>query len=262
MTIFLDSRRVLWWMAGAICCLVAAHIGIQALAFHLVDTDFLGIEEFFDLDAEANLPTFYEALAMLLAAAILLSIARLEQADPGSYRYWSGLAIVFVALAIDEAAAVHEIVSNVWDMFFVTSGFFYYSWVIPYAAALIVLFLLYARFLFRLPARVRALILAAGAIFALGALGLEAVSARHDQLSGGDYDLTATILAIAEEALEMTGIALFIYALLAYVEQRHGGLEIAIGNAVEIKKDAPFSPMRKEVRRREKGTFEKKRVAC
>jgi hypothetical protein len=67
-----------------------------------------------------------------------------------------------------------------------------------------------------LPARTRRLFLAAGAIFVAGAIGVEAVSGMQASLHG-EQNLTYHLVITVEELLEMTGIVIFIYALLDYI---------------------------------------------
>ncbi len=216
------------WLAAIAFLLVVAHTATRLLGSPLDDDYLLGAGPFFDLDAEANLPTFYATLTLLLAAAVLAGLASCEADD--RRRYWAGLAVIFALLALDEATQLHELVGGLIESRIQTTGFFYYSWIVPYAGLLAVLAVLYSRFLLRLPALTRALIVIAGATYALGVIGLEALAARHDELYGQD-NRTFTVLATVEEMLEMAGVALFIYALLAYAERRHGGLEISIGRA-------------------------------
>ncbi len=228
MIIDLHSRTVLRILAATICCLVACHVAIQALVFALDDDYLHGIGMLFDLDEEANLPTLFAVLTVLLAAAITASIARFETVESSRRPYWSGLAIIFLVMAVDEAASLHEIVGNLIDTRFVSSGYFFYSWIIPYFVLLVVLFVLYLRFFLHLPLKLRVMMIAAGLIFALGALGLESLAAHHDELYGQD-DPTYIAMATLEEVFEMIGMTMFIYALLSYVELEHGRLRITIG---------------------------------
>ncbi len=229
MKIRLESKNVLRWLVAIAACLVAAHVATRLLGSPHDDDYLLGVGPLFDLDAEANLPTLYSTLTLLLAAAILAGLASLERDDRSRRPYWLGLAAVFCLLAADEATQLHELVGGLIESRVRTTGFFYYSWIVPYAALLIGLAVLYGRFLLRrLPPSTRWLIVVAGLTYATGVLGLEALAARHDELYGQD-NRTFTLLATIEEILEMGGIAVFVYALLAYAERRHGGLEITIG---------------------------------
>ncbi len=227
MTLRLRSTRVLRWQGLVIVCLVAAYVVTQ-LAGYERDGYLLGVVPLFDLDEEANLPTLYSTLTQLLAAAILAGLASLEGAGGSRRPYWLGLSAIFCLLAVDEAAQLHELVGGLIESRIRTTGYFFYSWIVPYFGLLVVLAMLYGRFLFRLPAATRVLILAAGLTFAVGVIGIEAAAARHDELYGQET-WTYTGLAMIEEILEMGGVAIFTYALLAYAEREHGGLEITVG---------------------------------
>lgn len=227
MKVTLESVRVARWLAAIAACLVVAHVVTRLLGSPHDDNYLAGIGPFFDLDDEANLPTFYSTLTLLLAAAILAGLGSLEK-DRTRHPYWLGLAAIFAVLAADEATQLHELVGGLIETQITTTGFFYYSWIVPYGGLLLGLFLVYGRFLLRLPLKTCLLIVAAGLAYAVGVLGLEAIAARHDELYGQD-NRTFTALATLEEMLEMGGILLFIYALLAYAEDEHGGLEFSIG---------------------------------
>ena len=230
MTIVLESARVARWLAASVAVLVAAHVATRFLGHLLYNFYMAGIGPLFDLDEEANLPTLYSTLTLLLAAAILAGLASCEASDRFRRRHWLGLAVLFVLLAADEAAQLHELVGTLLESRIKTSGYLFYVWIVPYAGLAAGVFLLYGRFLLRLPVRTRTLIVAAGSIYAAGVICLEAVAARHDELYGqGNW--TFGTLATLEEIFEMGGVALFIYALLAYAERQHGGLAISIGRS-------------------------------
>ncbi len=230
MTVVLGSARVVRWLAVIAACLVAAHVATRLMGYRLDDYYMVGLGPLFDLDEEANLPALYSTLTLLLAAAILAGIASCERSDRSRRRRWLGLAAIFVLLAVDEAAQLHELVGSLIKSRITTSGYLYYVWIVPYAGLAAGLFLLYGRFLLRLRPATRALIVAAGLIYAGGVIMLEAVAARHDQLHG-QGNLTFGALATVEEILEMGGVALFIYALLAYAEHEHGGLRVSLGGS-------------------------------
>jgi hypothetical protein len=139
-----------------------------------------------------------------------------KAAHDADARYWAGLAVVFLFLSLDESASFHELTIMPLRQRLGAGGFLYSTWIVPAAAFVAVLGLVYLRFLARLPARTRWLIAASAVVYLSGTLGLEAVSGRHEDLHGF-RNLTYAMLVTAEETLEMLGIVLFIHALLTYV---------------------------------------------
>ena len=68
-----------------------------------------------------------------------------------------------------------------------------------------------------------------GAIFVLGAIGFEMLSGWQAEVSGKRTYLYM-IFYTCEEALEMTGIAIFIYALLSHIVNEMGYRRIVISS--------------------------------
>src|ERR671910_600982 len=105
------------------------------------------------------------------------------------------------------------------------------------AVVVIIVLLAYLRFLANLPQTTRRLFLFAGALFVLGALGIEMLTAQVVSSSGGianwivsssggivDRGSASAIPTIlkglqtsVEEMFEMLGLSAFVYALLAYI---------------------------------------------
>ena len=67
---------------------------------------------FFDLDMEQNLPTFYQSFKLLFESMLLFSIYLLISVDKkcsrGVKSFWLILVFIFSYLCIDEAAQIHE----------------------------------------------------------------------------------------------------------------------------------------------------------
>ena len=175
----------------------------------------------FDLDNENNAPSLFSALQLLLAAILLESIAAGKRLRQAPLRwYWTALAIGFLVLAIDEGVALHERVG--WPLarwlrrhgvlMPIAPGF---TWIIPGVAGAVAAGLVLRGFLTRLPVRISRHFLIAGAMFAAGALGVEAIEGRWFALHGDD-NYTFVLLVVLEESLEMTGVLLFIRALFRY----------------------------------------------
>ena len=172
---------------------------------------------FFSVASEGKLPTFYSGVTLLAAAVLLGLIAAHARSRSGFHLHWAGLGVIFALMAMDEMVAIHELSSGVLRSYLgITGGPLYHAWVIPAIAFLVFLALAYFRFLAALPARSRALFVAAGAIYVAGALGLEMAGSAYTAAYG--QDLAYGVLSTVEEVLEMSGIVVFLYGLMDHLE--------------------------------------------
>lgn len=187
----------------------------------------LGLVPLFDFGAEKNIPTLYSSLALLVSSTLLFLIALSHRRNGASYRYWFGLAFIFLFLSIDETATLHERLIKPVRALLNTSGLLYFAWVIPYGAVLIVFILTYSRFLMRLPAKTRILFCIAGTTFVTGAIGFELLGGRHYEIHGKSNTAYA-LFQTAEEFLEMLGVVIFIYSLLNYIVNQFGSLTLTL----------------------------------
>lgn len=174
----------------------------------------------FSLSWEANLPTWYSTALLLACAATLAFIGRADV--PGQTGYWRLLAAVFLYLSIDEAVGLHEQLNGLVEL----GGPFYFSWIIPAGAVVLVLGLAYLRFLGRLPADTRRRFVLAGALYLAGALLMEIPLGLWTE-AHGDADLGYALIDFVEETLEMIGATLFLLALVRHAAS-HGptGLQL------------------------------------
>jgi hypothetical protein len=127
------------------------------------------------------------------------------------------LGIIFLFLAVDETISVHERLIVPIRTALDTSGVLYFAWVIPYGIALAIFLIPTIKNLFTLPKRIRLMFVAAGTIYISGAIGMELIGGRHYELYGPKNHLYFLITSI-EEILEMSGIVIFIHALLTYIK--------------------------------------------
>ena len=188
------------------------------------------LEEFLiavDLDAEANLPTWYASVTLLGCALMLGAIARrARRAGERFSGHWAWLSGLFVCLSIDEIAQLHEHLGRLQSVWH-THGLFYFAWVIPGAAFVALVGLAYARFLAHLPPAMRARFVIAAIVYLVGVLGVEAISGWRAERMGMN-NMTHSLIATIEEVLEMSGVALFIDALFRHLSGGRDVLEIAI----------------------------------
>ena len=174
---------------------------------------------FFDLNRERNLPTWYQGLTLLLCAVLLWSIAGVRKRAAAPYvAYWRGLALIFVYLFCDEVFKWHERTVEPLRRWLDLGGFFLYAWVVPAALLVVLVGLLYIRFLLHLPKPTRRLFILAGALYVAGAMGMEMIGGKiHSQ--GGYGTMRYAAIATIEEVLEMTAVIVFVYALLTYANE-------------------------------------------
>ena len=132
------------------------------------------------------------------------------------WRHWVGLCLIFVALAIDEAASIHELTIEPMRDLFGASGILYWAWVIPGGIFVIMVAAIYLRFILQLPDRTRRLFIISAVTFVGGALGMEMIGAAWFDVHGR-RNLGYSFFWTVEETLEMCGVLIFIYALLNYL---------------------------------------------
>jgi hypothetical protein len=184
----------------------------------------------FDVDREGNISTFYSALLLTACSFLLYTMYKFSRTSKDRYSiYWICLAIIFACLAVDEAAALHELVSRVLHRYLLTletgfaSLFVPTAWVLPAGFAVLVVGSLYLRFLFALPRRSAWLFASAGLVYLSGALLFEMLAWHYlFWVAGMDYvrhssDVEYVLLTSVEELLEMGGAVLFIYGLLSHM---------------------------------------------
>jgi len=229
MKMVLQPKYVALCLFGVVLALTLLNSVILFFYFYLEDYYVYGFAHLFDLDIEGNVPSLYSAAAIIFSSLLLFVHAAVsKRTNDGMYVSWLGLAAIMLFLGVDEGVAIHEKLSDLLEEYMDADGFFYYLWVIPYAIATSIIGLVYVPFLLKLPARTRALFLAAGFIFVTGAIGVEVFAAREADLHG-EWTMTYCVLYSVEEFLEMIGIVVFIYALLSH----HGGDNDPLSFSVE-----------------------------
>ncbi|MDN5213592.1 hypothetical protein QQ020_16085 [Fulvivirgaceae bacterium BMA12] len=221
--ITIRSKSVLKTILGMVCFFVFLNVSVYLLVrFNVIPERYLLMV---NLDGEQNLPTFYATVLLLTASIILLLIAL-----RGRQKYnWYLLSGIFCFLSLDENIEIHEQLTALTKSALATEtqGIFYFAWIIPYGIITILLMIFLFKFVWNLPNRTRRLFIISGFIFLSGALGLEMIAGSYWEESGWS-SMIYKILAFSEETLEMTGVSLFIFALLDYIEENFGGLTISM----------------------------------
>lgn len=100
----------------------------------------------FDLNKEANIPTWYSSLILFISACLLFFIGYYKGDKDINQKYWKVLAFIFLYLSIDESSSIHETLNNPVRSLLHLSGIFYWSWIVPAAFILIILFFSFLSF--------------------------------------------------------------------------------------------------------------------
>ena len=222
MQLTLLPRRILLALSAIVVLLTIANAAVLWVKFRWGHDSLYGLTPLFDFNREGNLPAFYSACSLLLAAVLFLVIAgQARKCNDPLRRHWAGLGAVFLFLAVDEAAELHGLLSLPLRRLAHTEGPLFFAWVIPYGILTLAFAVAYLRFFWALPRQPRLLLGVAGVVYVVGALGLELVGGAMVSARGGldaalDYWLHAVFYTI-EEILEMAGVLIAIYALLQYI---------------------------------------------
>lgn len=228
MEIRIEPRRAALALFTVALALLAAHFAVMFSRFVLDHGQLLGLVDAFNVNVENNIPTFFSAFLLFACAVTLAVVARMPGAPAGDRRYWNGLGLIFLFLALDEDASIHELFINPLKYFLPDEGVLHFGWIVPYAILALAVGLAYLRFVLRLPAPTRAFTIAAGCIYLAGALGFEMVGGWYISEVSGWQDFTYMTIVAGEEFLEMCGAILFLYTLLDRLQRGLDGKPLAI----------------------------------
>jgi hypothetical protein len=180
----------------------------------------------FDVIAEGNIPSGYSGAILLISAVLLLVIAIDKYRQRDRFRWhWLVLSGLFVLFSLDEVAYLHEGISNLMTQR--SLGILQLGWTIPATVFVLGVGIFFAPFLLRLPPNIRRLFIIAASLFLTGALVLEVI----ERLLLEAFALQSVLLIAInhlQDLCEMQGVAVLIYALLAYIRNHMGPVQLQI----------------------------------
>ncbi|QDT17174.1 hypothetical protein [Alienimonas californiensis] len=226
--LIVDPRRIVRWLLAVVVVVAAVGTAADWIIYQVADHPDDGLARVarrFDLGHEPSLPAWYSSLALLACGALAALIARVVRED----RLWWGLlAALFAGLALDEAVMIHEMADGVTHEALDGGGVLYFTWVVPGLIFVAGVCALFARFLWRLPARTRWRFILAGGTFVAGAVGMEmaagAVVDSYPTEAEGIASPAHIAVQAVEESLEMLGVLLFLAAELDYLAMAAGSI--------------------------------------
>lgn len=224
--ISVERRRLIGVLIGVTLLLTFANLAHLYLT-NRRDTDLRGLTWRIEMSGDSTIPTWFSSFILLLSAALFVVIYMVEPHDSRpARRYWRWLGIVFLVLSIDEVATLHETAGRAVDLR--TTGYFFYTWVLFGAAAVLVFGGVFFRFFLGLDRTLQVRLAVAAIVYIGGALGVEMINAQQEFAAGTEnwaYQLGTAL----EELLEMIGILILIDALLLHLQNLGAALHIDIG---------------------------------
>lgn len=222
LNLLLPPKKIFLTLLVILLALQVVSLLGQVSRFFLGHGNLMGLIPLVHVDAEQNIPTYYSVLAILFAAMLLAVITAAKRKQGDAYvKYWLGLALIFVLLSMDEFMMLHEMISTPIRDRLDPGGWLHNLWVYPAGLLVLIFAAFYLKFLLNLPRRTAILFVIGGIVFVTGALGMEAIGGYRDDLLGR-FNFVSQVIAHIEEFCEMTGIAIFIYALLDYMQEHIG----------------------------------------
>lgn len=177
------------------------------------------IGAWFHLDSEAGLGTWFAVVQLALAAVIAALIALGQRGRREPWRGWTALAVVLTVMSIDEQVLLHESLGRVGARLGVTIAG-QQLWFVPALLIVVIVGLALLPFVTRLPRGTRRGLLGGGALYLLGAVGLEALSWVWVVVIADDSAAALSplvgMLQLGEETLEMLAVTVVIVTLLDY----------------------------------------------
>jgi hypothetical protein len=244
MVLAINAKTIVRIIIIAVLLITLAGLAARFALYMWGEVEFLQPLRLFDVGEERSIPTWFESIQFLLCSMLLAVIAAAKKQRNDRYSlHWGVLSIILLLLSLDEVASIHEAIGQQSERLLHSAtgltpgGAISFFWVVPGAIFVLIVLLAYLRFLADLPRTTRRLFLFAGALFVLGALGLEMLTAQVVSSSGGianwiesssggivGQERASAIPTIlkglqtsVEEMFEMLGLTAFVYALLAYI---------------------------------------------
>jgi len=216
-------RLVFRLLVAIIVILIALSLAGQISKYFLGHGRLLGFVRVFHVDYEPSVPAVFSVIVLLLNAVVFWIIGLAERHRGGRWIGWFGLAALFAYLAFDEGAELHDLATKPLRAMFDLGGIFHFAWVLPALVVVVLIGLIYARFIAALPAQTRRWFIIAAVMYIAGALGVEMVGGAYlDAI--GERNFSYELIVTVEEALEMLAVALLLRTLLVHASWHVGAL--------------------------------------
>lgn len=215
------ASRILIRLAIAIFAIAGMHLLVQYLnmdVYHQQNGQVFELSNRFDMDDESSLPTWFSEILFLTIAVSAFFASWLSR--NAVRKVWIVVGAVSLLAAIDEIATLHEFVlQSVHVIFFKNAppAGLNNAWAIMAPFILLAFAFLAWRAWQALPRRTTIILITAGVIFLLGALGIDMLT---DMVNEQTFLYQGALVAL-EESMELFGGAVVLYGIIDYLEQQH-----------------------------------------
>ncbi len=205
-----EARTLLLILLGIELLLVSAYI----LTHIIAPGPSLGpLRNFLDVDREVSIPTWFSSIQLFAVGAVLLPLAR--RSKPLS-AFLVLVALGFVFLSMDEAAAIHDKIYRSAQRLKLPllEGVEYLIWMAAYLLVGMISLLIGYRpvlFVWNHHRREGVWIAAGGAIFVVGGIGIEIFTHYLYNIA---LDAKFVLAVAAEEFFEMAGVSIMLYGFM------------------------------------------------
>lgn len=223
MILKLRRKQIIRLLIVITAILIALSVLTKISTFVLGHGNLLGLIPKFDMDKEANIPTLFNSLLLVLSGVLFFIQHNSKKLDDPLHerKQIFILGVVFSYMALDEITSLHELLINPLREFFDFSGAFHFSWVVV-GLLVVVFFLVYfIPFFLKKPRVVQIGLFLAGFLYVGGALGIEMLGGAYAS-AYGELNLTYGLITTLEESLELFGIIVLINTVLKELVSNQG----------------------------------------
>lgn len=173
------------------------------------------IADRFILNRESSIPTILSFILMMFAAQLsLMNYFHYKRRVKSLLNaYWIAVALLFLFLAYDELAQIHENLRSITFGGILADQ----SWVFVGIPIVVAVGVFMAPFLLAKPRELKVAFVVGGAIFITGAIGFEVLGGVF--LASHDNETVYMLITVIEESLELAGLSYVNYALLKHAAQ-------------------------------------------
>jgi hypothetical protein len=224
----ITPQKIATLLGGIAIFIILASVMLDVIEELTWAQKFWGFRVKFDLDQEANVPTYFSTLILMISAVLFAIIGMLKPPGKNSFaQHWKGLGLIFFFLSVDEAAVLHERFIGIFELYFKPTGIFYFGWVILAIPLVLIVAVAYFKFFLHLPTKMKILFVVSAFFYLAGAVGMEMAGGWFAENYGENRPFYNVITTV-EEILEITGIITLIYALLLYIHQNFHELRFRV----------------------------------